>query len=227
MSDDFPPPDPGAAVDRRRFLHLLIAAPMAIAVGSRLGWLDVAAAEAPGSTETLLAARAPKRSLAPTPECGDDDDPTPSETEGPFFKPRSPKRTSLLEPGVAGTRLRLTGRVFSRRCRPIAGALIDVWHADDRGDYDNDGFRFRGHQYTDADGRYQLESILPGLYPGRTRHYHVKVQAAGSRVLTTQLYFPGEPENRRDGLFRSDLLVAMDKATGVRAARFHFVLDVA
>ena len=49
-----------------------------------------------------------------TPECGDDDEPTPSEAEGPFFKPRSPRRTSLIESGIVGTRLVLSGRVFSR-----------------------------------------------------------------------------------------------------------------
>ena len=60
---------------------------------------------------------------------------------------------------------------------PGGGALVDLWHADERGDYDNAGFRYRGHLFTDGEGRYRFRTILPALYTGRTRHYHVKVQA--------------------------------------------------
>jgi protocatechuate 3,4-dioxygenase beta subunit len=52
--------------------------------------------------------------------------------------------------------------------------------------------------FTDGEGRYRFRTILPALYPGRTRHYHVKVQAPERPVLTTQLYLPDEPTNRRD-----------------------------
>jgi protocatechuate 3,4-dioxygenase beta subunit len=116
--------------------------------------------------------------------------------------------------------------VLTRSCRPVAGALVDLWHADDDGNYDNVGFRFRGHQFTDAQGRFRFRTIVPAAYPGRTRHYHVKVQPRGGRVLTTQLYFPGEPKNRTDGLFRPDLLMKVaDRGEGL-AARFDFVLDM-
>jgi protocatechuate 3,4-dioxygenase beta subunit len=162
----------------------------------------------------------------PTPACEDGDDPTPPSVEGPFYTPRSPERASLLEPGTSGTRIVLTGRVLSRRCRPIPRALLDFWHADDRGDYDNVGFRLRGHQYADREGRYRLETIVPGEYGFRTRHYHVKVQAPGGRILTTQLYFPGEPHNRRDFLFRPELLMSVQNAEGARRATFDFVLNV-
>src|SRR5690606_24451885 len=115
-----------------------------------------------------------------------------------YFTPRSPERRSLIEPGMAGTPIVLEGLVLSTDCRPIAGALFDIWHCDADGHYDNEGYRLRGHQFTDADGRYRMETIVPGLYPGRTRHFHVKVQPPGGRVLTTQLYFPDEPANARD-----------------------------
>ena len=213
---------------RRRFLKLLLAIPAFFALGPRLFGRDEAA-----HAEALLAATSPGsakgsgRPLAPTPECSDDDEPTPSMTEGPFFTPRSPRRDSLLEPGMAGTRIVLTGRVFTRACRPVSGALLDVWHADDAGEYDNEGFRLRGHQYTDAAGRYRFRTVVPGAYPGRTRHFHVKVQAPGGRVLTTQLYFPGEAKNRTDGLFRQELLMRVAKAEGGLAAQFDFVLDTA
>ena len=99
----------------------------------------------------------------------------------------------LVEPGMPGRRLALEGFVVTRSCRPVFGALLDFWHADAIGEYDNKGFRLRGHQFADALGRYRLSTILPGLYPGRTRHVHVKVRMPSGRLLTTQLYFPGEP----------------------------------
>jgi protocatechuate 3,4-dioxygenase beta subunit len=209
---------------RRRALRLLFAAPFAAGVlGPLLRAEEAAAAEA------LLADTASGRHRAPTPECGDDDEPTPRETAGPFFKPRSPERASLLEPDLAGTRLELSGTVFGRGCVPLAGALLDFWQADSAGDYDLDGYRCRGHQLTDANGRWRLSTVLPGLYPGRTRHIHVRVQPrspdGSARVLTTQLYFPGEPRNRRDGLFMPQLLVALDAGGTPRRGRFHFLLN--
>ena len=57
--------------------------------------------------------------LAPTLACGDE--PTPPQTEGPFFTPDTPERTSLLEPGIAGTALVVEGYVLTRSCRPVAG----------------------------------------------------------------------------------------------------------
>ncbi|WP_078628225.1 carbohydrate-binding protein [Streptomyces sp. NRRL F-2664] len=161
-----------------------------------------------------------------TPACDDGDDPTPEQTEGPYFKPASPERTSLLEPGMPGTRLTVTGYVFGRACLPVAGALLDFWQADTNGAYDNVRYRLRGHQYTDSRGSFALTTIVPGLYPGRTRHLHVKVQAPGRPVLTTQLYFPNEPRNATDSIFDPRLLMAVRDAGSGREAAFDFVLDV-
>ena len=162
--------------------------------------------------------------LAATPACHDGDEATLAQTEGPYFKPSSPERVKLLEEGMAGQPIELVGFVLTRGCKPLAGALLEFWQADDKGRYDNAGFRLRGHQFTDAEGRYRLRSIVPGVYPGRTRHIHVKVQPRGGRVLTTQLYFPGESQNRSDGLFRKELLVRTAKNAGSLAGRFDFVL---
>jgi protocatechuate 3,4-dioxygenase beta subunit len=162
--------------------------------------------------------------LAPTPACHDGDDATVPQTEGPYFKPSSPERTELFEEGMAGQPIELVGFVLSRACKPLAGALLDFWQADDRGRYDNSGFRLRGHQFSDAEGRYRLRSIVPGIYPGRTRHIHVKVQPRDRPVLTTQLYFPGESKNRSDSLFRKDLQIRTAKNAGWLAGRFDFVL---
>jgi protocatechuate 3,4-dioxygenase beta subunit len=162
--------------------------------------------------------------LAATPACHDGDEATLSQTEGPYFKPSSPERIELLETGMAGQPIELVGFVLTRGCKPLAGALLDFWQADDKGRYDNSGFRLRGHQFTDAEGRYRLRSVVPGIYPGRTRHIHVKVQPRGGRVLTTQLYFPGEAQNRSDGLFRKELLMRTAKNAGSLAGRFDFVV---
>ncbi|MER5885748.1 carbohydrate-binding protein [Streptomyces sp. NPDC001941] len=161
-----------------------------------------------------------------TPSCDDGDDPTVPQTEGPYFKPNSPLRTSLVDAGTPGTRLSVSGYVFGLACRPVAGALLDFWQADVNGAYDNSGFRFRGHQFTDAQGAFKLSTIVPGLYPGRTRHIHVKVQAPGRPVLTTQLYFPGEPRNNTDTIFDPRLLMTVRDGGSGREAAFDFVLNV-
>ena len=163
--------------------------------------------------------------LAATPAIADDDDPTPAQTEGPYFTPNSPLRRSIVPTGAAGVRLTLTGRVLTTAGKPVARALIDFWQADAGGAYDNSGYRFRGHQLTDAKGRYALTTVVPGLYRGRTKHIHVKVQPRGGSILTTQLYFPGVARNRSDSIFRSALLVRNWRKVGERrAARFDFVL---
>jgi protocatechuate 3,4-dioxygenase beta subunit len=160
--------------------------------------------------------------LPPTPACDDGEEPTSSQTEGPFFTLNSPERSLLREAGMAGTPITLAGFVLTRSCRPVAGALVELWHADDAGKYDNVGNQLRGHQFTRADGRYAFETIVPGVYPSRTRHFHLKFQAPGQRVLTTQFYFPGEPANERDGIFDPALLLKIDGSV----ARFDAVLDL-
>ena len=164
--------------------------------------------------------------LAPTPECRDGGDATPRQTEGPFFKPSSPLRSDLREPGMAGRAVALSGLVLTRACRPVAGALVDLWHADAQGNYDLRGNRCRGHQFADAAGRYRFTTVMPALYSGRARHFHVKVQAPRQSVLTTQLYFPNEPLNQRDSLFNRALLMRVAEAGDALSAGFDFVLDL-
>jgi protocatechuate 3,4-dioxygenase beta subunit len=169
-----------------------------------------------------VAAQTP--SLLPTPACGAPAKATSEQTEGPYFKRSSPLRQSLLDDSGPGERLRLSGRVLDTRCQPVANALLDFWQADAAGAYDNRGFRMRGHQFSDAAGTFRLDTVLPGLYPGRTRHIHVKVQAPGGRVLTTQLYFPDEAANRGDGIFSPALVVVMRREASGALAGFDFVI---
>jgi protocatechuate 3,4-dioxygenase beta subunit len=109
----------------------------------------------------------------------------------------------------------------------VKHALLDFWQADSKGAYDNSGFRLRGHQFSDALGRYRLDTVMPGLYPGRTRHIHVKAQAPRKPVLTTQLFFPGEAQNASDSIYDASLLVRRWRKVGARrVATFDFILDV-
>ena len=211
---------------RRRLLRAIAAAPVVLTVPRLLGLVGYAdaATGTTGGTDTTGGT-----SLSPTLACVDDDDvePTLAETEGPYFTPNSPERTSLLESGIGGTVLVVSGLVLTRSCQPVGGALLDFWQADDDGQYDNAGYRLRGHQFTDATGAYRLETIVPGLYPGRTRHIHVKVQAPSQPILTTQLFFPGESGNASDGIFDTSLLMQVSDTAAGKAGQFNFVLDMA
>ncbi|MBM0741264.1 hypothetical protein JOY44_06465 [Phormidium sp. CLA17] len=200
---------------RRQFLQIgsLTIASGAIAIGSHQSLTQ-------GTDESSLVTH---QLLALTPACGTGG-PTPSRTAGPFYTPNSPKRSSLIEPGINGTKLILTGKVLNRTCQPMARALVDVWQADQAGNYDNSGYKLRGHQFTDSQGRYRLETIVPGLYPGRVRHIHVAVQVANQPLLTTQLFFPGEAGNASDGLFNPVLLLRMNSTRTKNQAVFNFVL---
>jgi len=192
---------------------------------SRRGFLQMAAIAAVGLAPPVAGALA-QGELAPTPACHDGDAPTQPEIEGPFYKPRSPERADLIEGAAKARLVDLQGYILTRRCRPVPRVLIDLWHADENGDYDNRGFRWRGHIVTDATGQYRFRTIMPAPYPGRTRHYHFKVISVGRQLLTTQLYFPNEPLNLRDDYFHQSLLMKVADAGEALAARFDFVLDI-
>lgn len=150
---------------------------------------------------------------------------TPSQIEGPYYTPSTPRRADLREQGSGGEPLVLQGLVLTPDCRPVPGAAIDLWHCDERGRYDNHGFRYRGHQFTDAAGAYRFETIRPGLYPERAPHFHVKAKGEATRLLTTQLYFPDRPyDNVGDPIFRDELLLRLDRVEDTWLARFDFVL---
>lgn len=164
--------------------------------------------------------------LAQTPAC--DDSPTPRQIEGPYYTPKTPRRSNLSS-GLAGQILVLEGRVLSTNCQPIANAIVDVWSCDAQGNYDNKGFKLRGHQITDSQGRFRFQTLKPGAYGNssfrRTPHLHVKVQGQGTPLLTTQLYFPGEPLNQQDGFYNPALLVQVGESQGqTLLASFDFVL---
>jgi protocatechuate 3,4-dioxygenase beta subunit len=180
-------------------------------------------------------ARAP---LAPTPAVDDGDDdgalvcePTADNIEGPFFKKGAPSRRVLVRDRDDGQRLALGGVVLGAGCAPLAGVAMEIWHADHRGAYDNDGYQFRGRLRTDADGRWDVSTIVPGRYLNgrryRPAHIHVKLAAAGHRALTTQLYFEGDPYLDGDPFVVSSLIMPMKKDGDAVRCGFDFVLAAA
>jgi len=151
---------------------------------------------------------------------------TASVEEGPYYKQGSPERANIVEAGTVGTRLVVEGRVLDRSGNPVPHAWLDFWHADGTGRYDNEGFNLRGHQYTDENGRYYLDTIKPLEYLFRAVHVHAKVRAnENSPVLTTQLFFPGEERNKTDPIFESlTVMDVIESAEGLKAT-FDFVVE--
>lgn len=179
-------------------------------LGATLGSLAFAAATGPA--RLVLAQACPP--------------PTEPNIEGPFYRPGARSRSALSE----RPHLSISGSIRDTRCRPMAGAVMEVWQADEAGEYDLSGDRFRGVLRADAAGLFHLETITPGRYLNgasyRPAHLHVKVHANGRPPLTTQLYFPGDPYNDRDPWFRSSLLLSVSPpgCHPMRHARFDFVV---
>lgn len=111
--------------------------------------------------------------------------PTPPDMEGPFYRANAPERAST------GRGVVVSGVVRSSAgCRPLAGARIEWWSANSRGAYDD---QHRAVLRSDDAGRYRYETDVPGRYPGRPPHLHLRVAAPGHRTLVTQLYpAPGQ-----------------------------------
>ncbi len=150
---------------------------------------------------------------------------TPPTTEGPYYKKGSPERAHLREEGVPGEPLFLSGRVTDDTGASLLGAHLEFWQANGEGRYDNKGFVLRGRQFTDSSGGYSLETVVPGGYPGRTPHIHVKVTPPDGRsTLTTQLFFPGLATNKTDSIFRDELVMTISETPAGKSGTFDFVL---
>jgi protocatechuate 3,4-dioxygenase beta subunit len=148
-----------------------------------------------------------------------------AQTEGPYYREGAPESANLVTDGMAGTRLKLTGLVVSTDCTPIADAKLDIWQADSTGTYDNAGYSLRGYVMTDAEGRFTIQTIVPGEYPGRTEHIHVKITPPGGSTLTTQLYFPGTTANEGDGIFDTSLLLDITDDGDALIGTYTFVVE--
>jgi len=194
---------------RRGFLQAALAAPFAAAWVARLAG---------------RAGQGLDRFTAGTATCGDDK-PTTAVPDDQTFRAGAPERTALADRDASGQRLTISGTVSGVVCGPIKGARVEFWQADAHGVYDVTGFRLRGYQLTDTDGRYHVETIVPAAAAGRARHVNARVQATGKPGLTTALYFPDDPDNSRDPIFRPELTMKTTPAPGGLAATFNFVLN--
>jgi catechol 1,2-dioxygenase len=122
---------------------------------------------------------------------------TQGDQEGPFYKDGAPKKT-VIE--TDGKRLTIQGRIFSAKdcSSPVANAVVDIWHCDKSGNYDNEGYKCRGTVVADSKGNYSFTTIYPPSYGSRPRHIHFKVRAKGCTELTSQIYFKGDPRINSD-----------------------------
>ena len=167
--------------------------------------------------------------LPVTPSCTDLDEPTESQDEGPFYTPNTPLRSDFRMPGSRGRPLVLRGQVVDQRCHPIPNAVLDMWHVNEQAIYDNENYGYRGHQFTAADGTFELRTIVPVAYKfaafWRVPHIHFKLQAPTTRPLTTQLYFP-DPTGSTDHVrVNPALRVSLQPADGdALLGFFRFVL---
>ncbi len=160
--------------------------------------------------------------LLPAPPCKDDL--TPEVPVGAEFRAGAPLRSSLVEAGVTGTRMTLSGYVTGLTCGRVKGARIDFWQAGPDGKLDASGFRLRGAVVTDAEGRYSLTTIVPGTAAGRARRIGARIQLAGKKPFTTALFFPDDAVATRDPQFKP--LLAMKRvASQASAYTFDFLLD--
>ena len=161
---------------------------------------------------------------------------------GPFYLAGAPFRNQLAPENLAGERLRIAGRVLAAgSCEPLAGAVVDVWHASSGGHYYGleasqplkpEDYLLRGRIRTGADGRYSFDTILPGNYRVsetwvRPRHIHYIVSHPSRQSLTTQLYFEGDPNNATDPMVQSSLIIPLSRRPGEGAvAAFEGTFDI-
>ena len=169
--------------------------------------------------------------------------------EGPFYPHRfgRPGNDLFLSGGLPdGEPILVAGVVLDGKCRPLAGVAVEIWQADRRGQYRvNRGaggsydphFAYWGRALTGTDGGYRFRTILPSSYGtgtfSRTRHIHFKVWRGNRELLTTQMYFPGEPKNANDFLFNQvpaaerHTVIAVEEKSGGTGQPTPFRFDIA
>jgi catechol 1,2-dioxygenase len=181
---------------RRQFLRWLGAAPGAALL---LGSASCGAAASPaGDVDSGRSTRGSGGADAGIDGEGTLCMPTGKDVRGPFHARGAPERNVLADEGEPGERLVIEGTVMNEDCEPLAGVLLDVWHADHQGQYHEAGteYRLRGQMLTDPRGMFRFETIRPGNYPlsgsMRPAHIHFMVSKPGWSALTTQLYFAGD-----------------------------------
>lgn len=178
---------------------------------------------------------------------------TPEQTEGPFYPIQNQvdKNTDLT--WVKGSRIKAKGTecfvggvVQDEFCKPIKGALVEIWQACETGKYNHPAdpntaaldphFQYWGQAITDENGKYLFKTIIPGAYPAgrnwiRPPHIHFKVHLRGFEELTTQMYWKDHPLNKNDLILqnlpaeeRERVCVPFVKKDGVLTGEFNLTL---
>jgi protocatechuate 3,4-dioxygenase beta subunit len=150
----------------------------------------------------------------------DDQVRTPAQTEGPFYPNKLPLDTDndlliindTITPAV-GEITHLSGRILDAKGNPVRNALVEIWQVDNNGAYLHTedsrhnlldkNFQGYGRFLTGSTGEYYFRTIKPVKYPGRTPHIHFKIRKQSKELLTTQCYIKGDPNNEKDGIYKS------------------------
>ena len=124
---------------------------------------------------------------------------------GPFYRANAPVRSDLTFKDLEGSVVEVKGRILAEDCiSPVENALVEIWHCDTEGEYDNDSDQYlhRGVQTTTKTGEYSFKTILPGKYLNgklfRPAHIHFRITSPSSAELVSQLYFMGDPHITKD-----------------------------
>jgi len=147
---------------------------------------------------------------------------------GPAYRKDAPFRERLAESGEPGTPLTMTGVVTdAHTCKPLRGAVLDVWQVDIKGDYDTDGagFHLRGKFKCAADGAYRFATVMPVPYGVRPKHIHFLATREGYEPHITQCYFDGDERNSKDPFVKKELIIAPTQAGGTLIGRFDIALQ--
>ena len=185
---------------------------------------------------TGMVACAKKANWSDEPQLTDDEpcEPTVSNIEGPFYITDAPFRNDFRIWDDEGIPISISGKVLTQDCtQAFPQAIIEFWQSDPSGNYDNDSTekRYRGTIQVAEDGKYSLSSYLPGLYLNGTKyrphHIHVKIwDSLGNELLTTQLYFKGDPYLIGDSFFHESLVMSFEGSftTSITATNIDFVV---
>lgn len=154
---------------------------------------------------------------------------TSEDIEGPFYLADVPERSELDTAGDMGIVLELSGTVRDEGCTPLAEVIVEIWHADPEGEYDNSATQhYRGWVRTDAEGNYAFRTLVPGRYLNgstyRPAHIHLKAHRGGQEVLTTQIYFANDPYLDEDPWAEASRTVCLEESGEGVAAVFDLVL---
>ncbi|MBI1807292.1 MAG: hypothetical protein HYR76_09615 [Ignavibacteria bacterium] len=153
---------------------------------------------------------------------------------GPVYRAHAPFRSDVIPPGVNLPILNVSGTIVGKDCRtPLAGAIIEIWHADEKGDYDNDSpaYNYRARWKVDQTGIYAFRTNFPGRYLNgdtyRPRHIHLRVSGKGHRELISQLYFKDDPYIETDPwASRPEAMQRILTLSQVKTDEYSVVFDV-